>query len=171
MSSGPNPQVVPEEPRTRVEVGGLAVSNRVEETLVAYALGSCVGVLVYDPRCGVGGLAHVQLPSAGSRDEPSASGPWAYADRAVPELFHRCYALGARKQGMKVVVAGGASILDPKNFFEIGRKNYLMIKKLLWQNGVFLTAERVGGQDWRTVSVEVGSGRIVVRSQKTQEEF
>lgn len=171
MSSGAEPRVVPDEARSRVEVGGLAVSNRAGEMLVAYALGSCVGVAVYDPRCGVGGLAHVQLPSAGSRQEAAANGPWAYADLAVPELFHRCYALGARKQGMKVVVAGGASILDPKKFFEIGRKNYLMVKKLLWQNGVFLTAERVGGQDWRTVSVEMGSGRIVVRSQKVQEEF
>jgi chemotaxis protein CheD len=130
-----------------------------------------VGVVVYDARCGAGGLAHVQLPNSGGRQEFNSSGPWSFADKAVPELFHRCYALGARKQGMKVVLAGGASILDPTHFFDIGRKNSLMCKKLLWQNGVFLTAQRIGGQEWRTVSLELGTGRIVIKSQKSQEEF
>lgn len=165
----PRPEL--EQGKTRVDVGDLAVSNRAGETLIAYALGSCVGVVVYDPRCCVGGLAHVQLPSSGGRPDTTRNGLWSFADQAVPELFHRCYQLGAKKQGMKVVLAGGASILDPSNFFEIGRKNYLICKKLLWQNGVLLTAERIGGQDWRTVSVEMATGKIVIKTQKSQEEF
>lgn len=159
------------ETRTRVDVGALAVSNRADEWLVAYALGSCLGVAVHDAQRGVGGLAHVQLPDSRKHPEPGMNGPWAFADQALPELFQRCYALGARKEHMKVVVAGGASILDPKNFFEIGRKNCLMVKKLLWQNGVFLAAERVGGSEWRTLSVQVGTGAVVVKTQHAQEAF
>lgn len=171
MESETDARVCSNEARTRVDVGALAVSNRADEWLVAYALGSCVGVAVHDASRGVGGLAHVQLPDSRKHAAPGMNGPWAFADKALPELFQRCYALGARKEHMKVVVAGGASILDPKNFFEIGRKNCLMVKKLLWQNGVFLAAERLGGSEWRTLSVQVRAGTVVVKTQHAQEAF
>ena len=53
-------------PRLRdciVGVADLKVSNNVDDRLLTYALGSCLGVAVYDPVAHVGGLLHVMLPN------------------------------------------------------------------------------------------------------------
>ena len=43
-----------------------------DATLVTYALGSCVGVGVFDPASSVGGLLHVLLPESSLDAEKAA---------------------------------------------------------------------------------------------------
>jgi chemotaxis protein CheD len=161
----------PKSGKVHVDVGDLAVMIGPEGVLIAYALGSCIGVAVHDPHAGVSGLAHIQLPCSQAPNASTTCGKWAYADQALPELFHRCYEAGACKNKMKVVIAGGGTFLDPQNFFQIGRKNTLMVKKLLWQNGVFVTAERTGGTEWRTLSVNAGTGETMLKTPDKVEVF
>src|SRR6185295_6306813 len=149
----------------RVDVGDLRASCKSDDVLLTYALGSCLGVAVHDASACVGGLAHIQLPTC--RDRVNfAEGVWSYADRAVPELFQRVYALGATRGNLRIVLAGGASVSDPNNFFQIGRKNYLTVKNLLWRNGYFVAAEAVGGADWRTMRLNIGTGRVEVQTSR-----
>ena len=154
--------------RVRVEVGDLCVSNDPDQMLLTYALGSCLGVAVHDAQNCVGGLAHVQLPTCRNM-APIAEGVWSYADRALPELFQRMFVMGAMKRNLRIVLVGGASVLDPTNFFQIGRKNYLMVKNLLWRSGYFIAAEAVGGTDWRTMRLDVGTGRVEVQTSRGKE--
>ena len=154
--------------RVRIDVGDLYASNKPEQTLLTYALGSCLGIAVHDPLVRAGGLAHIQLPA--SRDtKQCADGVWACADRALPELFQRVYALGATKGNLRIVIAGGASVADPTHFFQIGRKNYLAVKNLLWRNGYFVAAEAVGGTDWRTMRLDIGTGCVEIQTSRGRE--
>jgi chemotaxis protein CheD len=153
----------------RIDVGELHVSNDSTQTLLTYALGSCIGLAVHDVRMKVGGLAHIQLPDSPKEWNSRPEGVWAYADRAIPELFNRLYAYKANRRDLRIVMAGGASILDATNFFQIGRKNYLSVKKLLWRDGYIASAEATGGTEWRTMRLEIGTGRVEIQTPNGRE--
>ncbi|HXE61718.1 MAG TPA: chemotaxis protein CheD [Gemmatimonadaceae bacterium] len=145
-----------------VGVGAMCVSNAPGDRLVAHALGSCLGVAVFDPVARVGGLLHVPLPSSIEDRDRSRGRPLEYVDTAVPALFRDCYKLGATKGRLRVAVAGGASAGDASaDGFQIGKRNLIMLRKLLWKNGVLIHAHDVGGERvWRTISLDVASGCV-----------
>jgi len=87
-----------------------------------------------------------------------------FADTGIPSLFKACYALGAEKKRMIVKVAGGASILDDTNFFRIGQKNIMAMRKIFWKNNVMITTEDTGANHNRTVRLEIATGKIFVRT-------
>ncbi|HEX5324436.1 MAG TPA: hypothetical protein VFW40_11660, partial [Capsulimonadaceae bacterium] len=45
-----------------VEMAEIKISTRLTDNLVAYGLGACVAVCLYDPALKVAGMAHVVLP-------------------------------------------------------------------------------------------------------------
>ena len=67
-----------------------------DERLVTYALGSCLGITIWDPVAGVGGMLHVMLPTSEIDPEKAARNPSMFVDTGVPLLFKRSYELGAR---------------------------------------------------------------------------
>ena len=72
---------------------------------------------------------------------------------------------GASKRRLVLSVAGGARIRaggGKDDMFAIGKRNVLALRKILWQQGVLISAEDVGGTATRTMSLEVESGRVVV---------
>jgi len=135
--------------------------------LVTYALGSCLGITVYDPAVRVGALLHVMMPASTISPEKAAANPCLFVDTGVPLLFRRAYELGAQKQRTIVKVAGGASPTsaggDP-DYFQIGKRNLVQLRKLLWKNGVLLKGEDVGGTASRTMSLSLSSGEVLVKS-------
>lgn len=155
---------------TRVGVADLAVSADVNAEIVTYALGSCLGVAIYDAHARVGGLLHAMLPDSaigGGAGEDAAR----FVDTGVPALFRACYALGAVKGRMVVKVAGGASIRQgagQPDGFRIGERNYVMLRRLLWKNGVLISAQDVGGTWGRTMSLRIADGRVTIRAQGTE---
>ena len=152
--------------REVVPMAGMAVSAEPECELVTYALGSCLGVIVHDPEARVGGLLHAMLPLSSTDPERAVKNAAAYVDTGVPALFRACYELGARKDRMVVKVAGGASLAhaEEDDLFQIGARNMVMLRKLLWKNGVLLRAQDVGGRSSRTVMLCVGTGVVTVKS-------
>ena len=46
--------------------------------------------------------------------------------------------------------------------FVIGRRNYVILKKLLWKNNLLIDGEQVGGDVARTMYLDVGNGNIWV---------
>lgn len=147
-----------------VGVGDMKVSADVGETLITYALGSCLGVTIYDPVIRVGGMLHVMLPD--SRIDPAKAllNPFKFVDKGVPMLFRAAYALGGKKERMILKVAGGASVLDGQREFRIGERNIAMLRKILWKNNVPVDAEDVGDCISRTMSLEIASGGVHIRA-------
>lgn len=147
-----------------VGVSDMKVSNSPEEVLITYSLGSCIGVLVYDPVVKVGGLLHYMLPDSELDKEKAAKNPHMFGDTGIPSLFKATYALGAKKHRMKVVVVGGAQILDQKGFFNIGKRNHMILRKMFFKNNVMVNHEEVGGNVNRTIRIEIGSGDIYLKT-------
>jgi len=146
-----------------IGVGDMAISDRSEDTLVTYSLGSCIGVAIYDPRAKVGGILHYMLPESKIDPEKAKKNPAMFGDTGIPLLFKSCYALGAKKQNLIVKVAGGANILDEDGVFNIGKRNYMILKKLFWRNNIRIAAEHVGGKVNRTVKLEIGTGKCFLK--------
>jgi chemotaxis protein CheD len=91
-----------------VGVADLKVSASTEERLITYALGSCLGIVVYDPVVSVAGMLHVMLPTGTIDPAKMQEKPAMFVDSGIPLLFKECYKLGAKKERMQVKVAGGA---------------------------------------------------------------
>lgn len=147
-----------------VGMGGMQVSNDPKVTIVTYALGSCIGLTVYDPVSRVGGLLHYMLPESSTNPEKAQSKPFMFADTGIPLLFQEVYLLGGDKRRMQVKAAGGAQLLDESGYFNIGKRNYIALRRILGANNVLIQAENVGGQVNRRVRLEMGSGRVWVKS-------
>ena len=138
----------------------MKVGNEAGSTIVTYALGSCIGVAVHDPVARVGGLLHFMLPDSSIDPMKAKNNPHMFADTGIPSLFKTAYKLGAKKQRMKVVVAGGAQVLDQAGFFNIGKRNYMALKKILWKNNVMIDHENVGGNSNRTIKLSIKDGTV-----------
>jgi len=141
-----------------VGVGDMKVSNNPEVVLVTYSLGSCIGVCIYDSTVRVGGLLHYMLPEHSIDHVKERHAPCMFGDTGIPFLFKETYKLGAKKNRLKVIVVGGAEILDQQGFFNIGKRNYALLRKLFWKNNVMISFEDVGGNVNRTLKLEVGTG-------------
>jgi chemotaxis protein CheD len=147
-----------------VGVSDCKLSNDASEVLATYALGSCIAVAVHDPVAGVGGLLHFMLPDSTIDRAKAQQNPWMFADTGMALLFRQALLMGANKRRLKVWAAGGAQMVDDKGVFEIGKRNCLALRKLLWKAGLLLHAEAVGGAVHRTVRLEVGAGRFWLRA-------
>jgi chemotaxis protein CheD len=147
-----------------VGISDFKVSNNINDVLITYALGSCIGVTIYDPVVKIGGLLHFMLPESSIDIKKASENPAMFADTGIPLLFKNCYKFGADKKRMKVKVAGGASILDDSNFFRIGQKNITAMKKLFWKNNMLIGAEDVGSDYNRTIYMHISSGKVFVKT-------
>lgn len=145
-----------------IGVGDCKVSKNPEDCLVTYALGSCIAVAIYDPETRVAGMLHYMLPDSSIDAQKAARNPYMFADTGIPALFHLAYGLGAQKSRLKVTVAGGAQVLASE-FFNIGKRNQLAMKKILWRAGVLIHHEDTGGEQARTIRMELKTGKTFMK--------
>ena len=153
-------------PQYVIGISDIYVSRDRDINITTYALGSCIGVTAYDPAIKAGGMIHFMLPLSKTSPDKAAAKPGMFADTGIPEMFKQLYALGVSKERLIVKVAGGAQLLDKNKVFNIGERNYLVLRKLLWKNNVLIKAEDIGGNLSRTMKLEIGTGRVIVRSPK-----
>jgi chemotaxis protein CheD len=146
-----------------IGVADMAVSNSGDETLITYSLGSCIAVILFDPVVRVGGMLHFMLPEASMDIEKAKKKPAMFADSGVPALFKQSYQLGVTKKNAIVKIAGGSQIMDENGVFNIGKRNYLALRKIFWKNNVLVAAEHVGGNVNRTVRLEMATGRVFMK--------
>lgn len=152
-----------------VGVADMKVSNNPEDDVVTYSLGSCIGLVIYDPVARVGGILHYMLPESSIDKEKAAQKPYMFADTGIPRLFKTAYTLGAQKARIKIFVAGGAEILDQNGFFNIGKRNYMALKKMFFRNKVMIDKQEVGGNINRTIRIEIASGNIFLKTSGSEE--
>ena len=147
-----------------VGIADMKISKNPEDSLITHALGSCLGVTLHDSITGVGGMIPIMLPMSKIDKEKARKNPFMFVDTGIPELFKKAYTLGAKKENITVKVAGGAKILDAANRFNIGERNYILLRKILWKNNVLIDSEDVGGGDSRTLSLSVSTGTVTIRT-------
>ena len=147
-----------------VGIGEMVMSDRPGDILSAPNLGSCVGVAVYDPIKKLGAMIHCLLPLSKSNPEKAAKEPYTFVDTGVVQMFNDLIARGADKKDLIIAVAGGSNINDTNNVFEIGKKNYTILRKVLWKNNFLIKAEHVGEDLSRTFSMHIDTGEVWVRA-------
>ncbi len=145
-----------------VGISDCKMSGDPDAVLTTYALGSCIAVAVYDPVARIAGLLHYMLPESSIEPAKAAQNPYMFADTGIPDLLRRLREAGGSRR-MAVRIAGGAQMISGSDLFQIGRRNYLAAKKLLWKEGLMIAGECVGGEVSRTVRMEVSTGRTWVR--------
>ena len=148
-----------------VGVADMKVSDDPGSVLITYSLGSCIGVAIYDPVAQVGGLLHYMLPESSLDGIKAKKNPYMFGDTGIPLLFKESYKLGAKKNRLKVLVAGGAQILDQKGLFNIGMRNHTLLRKMFWKNNVMTDFEDVGGNVNRTLKLEIESGQAWLKTE------
>ena len=141
-----------------VGISDMKVSNKPDDVLISYSLGSCIGVLIWDPVAKVGGLLHYMLPDSSLDKEKAEIKPFMFADTGIPKLFKETYKFGAIKNRLIVKAVGGSQIMDNAGIFNIGKRNQAVLRKMFWKNQIMLAKEDVGGTGNRTVSLEIGTG-------------
>ncbi len=150
--------------RIIVGVGDMAVSNDPEDVIVTFALGSCLGVVIYDPLAKVGGMLHAMLPDSSiARKKNEEFNPYKFVNTGIPLLFKEAYKLGAKKSKLQVKMAGCSRILDNSNFFNIGKRNYAAARKLFWKNNVMLEAEYCDHSGSITLYLDIKTGEVTMK--------
>ncbi len=146
-----------------VGIGQIAASGERDVIISALGLGSCIGVVLIDPRASIAGMAHVMLPQSA----PTSKGlPGKFADTAIPELLSSVLALGADRARLVAKIAGGAQMFGAGSgagLFNIGGRNDEAVRVALKSEGLSLRASDVGGNFGRTMQVTVGTGTVTVR--------
>ena len=134
--------------------------------VVAYGLGSCVGVCLYDPVSRVGGLAHVMLPeNTGGKAHPGM--PGRYADSAIANLIELVTEAGANRDKLEARIAGGAQMLSAPGLsdkFNIGARNAATVEVELQKHGLRLRGRDIGGQTGRTLTMDLETGEVTVKT-------
>lgn len=153
-----------------VGIADCQISNDPDCVLVTYALGSCIAVAIYDAAAGVAGMLHFMLPESSIDPNRARERPYMFADTGIPMLFRAAYQQGAEKKRIVVRVAGGAQVIDDHGIFDIGRRNYLALRKILWKAGVLIQGEQVGGTNSRTLRLEVSTGTMWLRGGGVEEQ-
>lgn len=155
-----------------VGVADMKLSRQKGDVIVTHSLGSCLGVALHDPDAGVGGILHVMMPESRMNPDKATSNPFMFVDTGVPAFFRELYDAGAVKRRLILKVAGGANVHGADNDrFQIGKRNYITIKKLLWKNSVLISAQDVGGTTPRTMYLEIGTGTVWLSNNGAQYEL
>ena len=149
--------------RILVDISDAAVSGQAGDVLATYSLGSCIGVALYDRNTHTGGLLHYQLPESKIDPEKAKNTPFMFADTGMAILIDKMVSMGVVKKRLNVRIAGGASMSAGPKGFDIGKRNYLAIRKILWKHGLFIDAEDIGGSSPRNMYLNIEDGSLTIR--------
>jgi chemotaxis protein CheD len=149
--------------RIIVGVCDFAVSNNLQAVISTYALGSCVAVVAYEPHLKVGGILHFMLPQSSISPARAARHPSMFADTGLPHFLRALAGMKVVTNNLRILVAGGASVLAGHDPFRIGERNIGAALALLSQQACKVEHQDTGGTLNRAVHLEINTGQISVQ--------
>ena len=146
---------------------GMADLNvcKAPDVITTLGLGSCIGLVFYDPVSKVGGMVHYMLPD--STKVRNNSNIAKFADTGIDELLRRVIAAGANKGRLIAMIAGGARMFEVSGLSDVGNigaRNAEAAKKILKEKGIRLVAEDTGLNYGRTVELHCDTGEFLIKS-------
>jgi len=135
------------------------------DAITTLGLGSCVGVVLYDPTKKISGMVHVMLPDSTKikNNENLAK----FADTGIDELLKQILAKGAVRKNIVAKIAGGAQMFAFKSdndMLRVGDRNVEATKEKLKQLQIPLIAEDTGKNAGRTIEFYPETGELLVKS-------
>ena len=154
-----------------IDISDMKLSKNRDDVLVTYSLGSCVGLTLFDPVAGIGGMIHCMLPLSKIDPDKARLKPYMFVDTGVAAMLGEMYAMGAQRKNLIAKVAGAGSPLGREETFRIGQRNYTILRKFLWKNNILIDKEDVGGSKARTLFLYMADGRTTVKSEGKETEL
>ena len=139
---------------------------RCPNVFVTYALGSCVGICLYDKQAKVGGLSHIMLPES-NMFKNNEINRMKFADTAIVDLVQNLVKLGADRRKLTAKIAGGAQMFEVQQgslVGTIGDRNIVSVKNTLHELKIPILAEDTGLNYGRTVYFDLDTGIMKVQS-------
>ncbi len=136
------------------------------DVLTTYALGSCVGICLYDRQLKIAGLAHIMLGMSSGYNVKTGSEN-RFADLAIKNMLDDMRKAGASIGRLTAKIAGGAQMfqtLAESQVSNIGQKNILAVKQVLSQNNISILAEDTGKNYGRTQTFDSSNGKMTIKS-------
>ncbi|MEQ2129581.1 chemotaxis protein CheD [Caldanaerobacter subterraneus KAk] len=133
--------------------------------LTTIGLGSCVGIVLYDPIAKVAGLVHIMLPYSNKISDNSNK--LKFADTGIEILIDSMVKEGANPKRLISKLAGGAQMFSSKissDIMNIGERNVIATKEVLKKLGIPIVAEDTGGNYGRTIEFYSEDGRLLVKT-------
>ncbi len=141
----------------------MKISSDAGEVLATFALGSCVGLTLFDSEKRIGGMIHCMLPLSKIDPIKAAQNPFMFVDTGVSALLQEMFDLGSERKHLVAKVAGASKIMDANSVFNIGERNHTVLRKILWKNSILISGEDVGGNAPRTMYLHMDTGRTVLK--------
>ncbi len=139
---------------------------RCPNVFVTYALGSCVGICLYDKQLKIGGLSHIMLPESNMFNQKDIN-RMKFADTAIVDLAQGLVKLGADRRRLTAKIAGGAQMFEVQQgslVGTIGDRNVVSVKNTLQRLMIPIIAEDTGSNYGRTVYFDLETGIMKVQS-------
>lgn len=135
------------------------------QELITYALGSCVGICLYERHLRLAGMAHILLPA--KADAIDRKNPYKFADSACSLLLQDMMRMGAERSYITAKIAGGARMFSTGGNIEgIGERNIAAVRAALHQHKIRIIAEDVGKDYGRTIIFHASNGMLTVKTVK-----
>ena len=154
-----------------VGVADMRYSSVPEDVIITYSLGSCIGMTLYDTEKRIGGMVHCMLPLSKIDAAKAAANPFMFIDSGVTAFLQVLFDMGAQRKTLVAKVAGGAQIMDDKGVFNIGERNNTVVRKMLWKNNILISGEDTGGTIPRTISLDLATGRTILKAAGEEREL
>lgn len=139
---------------------------RAPAVLESKALGSCLGVAIYDYVAHSAGLLHAMLPersvARSSVDHKSSK----FVDSGIRELVDGILKIGGNRLHLKAKIAGGANMFPSiqSSTLSIGARNYEIAVAVLNDLGIPLVSSDVGGTYGRSILFFTETLEMMVKS-------
>lgn len=133
--------------------------------LISRALGSCLGITLYDPFKKMGAMVHVMLPDIDKAK--IKSNPCRFVNSAVKKMVEELVKNGCVKSTLGAKLFGGAqmfSFIASDSILNIGEKNIEMARSILQELGIKILAEEVGGTFGRTIKLDLENGKVIMET-------
>lgn len=140
---------------------------RGDQKLITRDLGSCIAIVVRDPKTGIGGLLHAMLPTTLIRKDIPVEQLPKYVDLGLELMLSEMEKLGANRRYMEAKMAGAAHIIQYQSVSpsrDISSRNIQVAVEYLEKHKIKILGMEVGDRYPRTVIFEPGSGMTVVKT-------
>ena len=133
------------------------------EKLITYALGSCIGICLYESQMKLAALIHIMLPL---NLEAGRKNVYKYADTGIRSTLREMELKGARRANITAKIAGGARMFEISggSIGNIGQRNIESVRQILRMEKIPLLWEDVGGTIARTMEFDSATGTGTIRS-------
>ncbi|OQX81136.1 MAG: hypothetical protein B6D56_03155 [Candidatus Omnitrophica bacterium 4484_70.1] len=133
--------------------------------LVTRGLGSCLGIVLFNPIKKIGGLAHPMLPdihTAKFKNNPSR-----FVNAVILNMVEELERRGSKRVLLKAKLFGGAHMfrsIPEDSPFNVGKRNIIAAKEVFSSLRIKIVGEDTGGSYGRTIFFDLESGKVKVRT-------